>query len=324
MYKLIAFLCVLTPFAANAGELDAAISDARIYCLGLSDELNHLKTMAGINTAVTGMGTVAGGVALGTGLAKVGVDSKAEELEKELKRLRELAAQQNIADLSDIPMDGAVVELDFDIDMVPESSLTTVTQQDIANAQAELSKLESKSKNLGNWRTGTLAVNTATNVAGTIIASGNKVKGDLQSQINDCIASVDALVRAQMQARLEPEVDERQLQYAKQIIDVCGQWSGVNISSINSKAKGATISSGIGAGVGLAGTIASVIANKDSTRADNTDAGRAKEKNLNTTANVMAGGATVASGVATVFNATQIGAIKKAVAVADSCQEVLR
>ena len=51
--------------------------------------------------------------------------------------------------------------------------------------------------------------------------------------------------------------------------------------------------------------------------------GKQKEKNLNTAANVMAGGATVASGVATIFNATQIGAIKRAVNIAAECEEAL-
>ena len=49
-----------------------------------------------------------------------------------------------------------------------------------------------------------------------------------------------------------------------------------------------------------------------------------KEKNLNTASNVLAGGTTVASGVAVVFNATQIGAIKRAANVADECEEALR
>ena len=326
MYKLFLIFLLFLPCGARATTetLDMAIATVRENCIGISDEMGHLKTMAGINTAVTGVGMVAGGVAVGTGLAKVGVDKDAENLEKELERLRDLAATQDVAELSDIPMDGPIVELDFDISTVPDDALTPVTQQDIATAEAELAKLESKSKRLGNWRTGTLAVNTATNVAGTVIAANNKVKGDLRDQINLCIMSVDALSRAYMQTRLEPEADKTQLGYAQQIVTICGAWAGVDISAINSKARGATISSGIGSGVGLAGTIASAVANTNATRQDNTAGGRQKEKNLNTAANIMAGGATVASGVATVFNATQISAIKKAVAVADSCEGVFR
>ena len=95
------------------------------------------------------------------------------------------------------------------------------------------------------------------------------------------------------------------------------------MSSVDNRARGATISSGVGAGVGFVGTIVSAVSNTDKTRNDNTAAGKKKEKNLNTAANVMAGGATVASGVATVFNATQISAIKKAAEVADNCERVL-
>ena len=57
-----------------------------------------MKKMAGITTAVTGVGTVAGGVALGTGLAKVGVDKEIEELESQIARL--------IAERGDVPIIG--------------------------------------------------------------------------------------------------------------------------------------------------------------------------------------------------------------------------
>ena len=93
---------------------------------------------------------------------------------------------------------------------------------------------------------------------------------------------------------------------------------------INKRAKGAMISSVVGATTGLAGTVTSAMANTDKIRDDNTDSGKQKEKNLNTAANVLSGATTVASGVATVFNATQISAIKKVVAVAEKCTGVLK
>ena len=40
--------------------------------------------------------------------------------------------------------------------------------------------------------------------------------------------------------------------------------------------------------------------------------------------NALAGGAAAASGVATVFNAVQIKAIKKAAMAADKCEEALK
>ena len=84
------------------------------------------------------------------------------------------------------------------------------------------------------------------------------------------------------------------------------------------------ISSAVGATTGLVGTVTSAMANTDKTRNDNTVAGKQKEKNLNTAANVMSGATTVASGAATAFNATQISAIKKVATVAEKCTGVLK
>ena len=69
-------IVVAMPFVANASELTDAINSVRSACGGISNEIGDMKTMAGINTAVTGVGTVAGGVALGTGIAKANVDNK--------------------------------------------------------------------------------------------------------------------------------------------------------------------------------------------------------------------------------------------------------
>ena len=74
----------------------------------------------------------------------------------------------------------------------------------------------------------------------------------------------------------------------------------------------------------MAGTVTSAIANTDCVRSDSSVAGIEKEKKLNTVANVLAGGTTIASVTATVFNATQISAIKRAVVIADECEEALQ
>ena len=43
-------------------DLTAAIENVRATCGGIGAELTDMKKMAGITTAVTGVGTVAGGV----------------------------------------------------------------------------------------------------------------------------------------------------------------------------------------------------------------------------------------------------------------------
>ena len=98
------------------------------------------------------------------------------------------------------------------------------------------------------------------------------------------------------------------------------------MSKIDNRAKGAMISSVVGATTGLAGTITSATANTDKTRnrSNNTDSGKQKEKNLNTAANVLSGVTTAASATATGFNAAQISAIKKVAEVAEKCTGVLK
>lgn len=297
-----------TAFASD--NLNAAIENARAACGGISNELSHMKTMAGINTAITGVGTVAGGVALGTGIAKAKVDSQVDKYQDLIDALTAAGAKQVTS-----------IEMFYDTfaDALAETGTKNGTEfaRQLKNKQ---SQLEQKSKNLGNWRTGTMAAATATNIAGVVIASGNRVKGDLKTQVDTCIAAVKVLEQVRMQAYVAKSNSDAELQRAKNIIDACEKWEYVNLDSINKKSTGATIASGVGAGTGLAGTITSASAN--STKVRNGDAD--KEKKLNTTANILAGGTAVASGVATVFNATQIAAIKKAAQVAENCEEVLK
>ena len=282
---------------ANAAspELTSAIENVRAACGGLSAELSDMKKMAGITTAVTGVGTVSAGVALGTGIAKANVD------------------------VAITPLDKIVIENEDEF----YKSLDEYQQQYMAGLKEYKSELEQKSKQLGNIRTGTLAAATATNIAGAIMSGTNRVKGDLKSQIDECLASVKTLSDVRMQAHMDKSADAAELARADRIVSACDGWSMVDIDPINNRSTGATISSGIGAATGLAGTLASASANSEEVRGSNTDAGKQKEKKLNTTANVLAGTTTVASAAATVFNATQISAIKRAAVVADECEGAL-
>ncbi len=288
-------------------DLTAAIENVRASCGNISAELSDMKKMAGITTAVTGVGTVAGGVALGTGIAKANVDKEIEEWER---ILQELAIEQEKAE---------IVFTVINIDDVEKSlAENPVAKLDLDN---RLDELNEKSKTLGNVRTGTLAAATATNIAGAVMAGTNKVKGDLKQQIDECLNSVKTLSNVRMQARIDGSANDTELARAENIIRACDAWTTVDVSSINKRSTGATVSSGIGAGLGLAGTITSASANSDGVRnGDDTQ----REKNLNTAANVLAGGTTVASLSATIFNATQISAIKRAAIVADECEGALK
>ena len=309
--RFLVLLGLLVPMVAGANTLtlEDALRATYVSCVGIDDELADLKKMAGINTAITAVGTAAGLGATVTGLVKVSTDKKAEELEKMLQEIDQLQAGGK-----------PLTPQEFDVFFQEYRAAYNSQVGNKETLQDELDKTIKKSKTLGNWRTGLLAGSTVTNVAGAIIAGGNKVDGDLNAQIENCKASVRNLRNAMMQARINGiDISE-----AQSIADACGEFEYTDISKINTKAKGAMISSTIGAVTGLGGTVTSAMANTDKTRNDNSDAGKQKEKNLNTTANVLAGATSVASATATVFNATQISAIKKVAAVAEKCTGVLQ
>ncbi len=295
-------------YAEDTISLTNALSNVRNACSGISDSMSNLKTMAGINTAVTGVGTVTAGIALGTGIAKSGVDREQQKLLDEMK-----------AKTANVPIEKLEIadkdKFDRDIAEAIQKALET---------EKKIDELDKKSKTLGNVRTGTLAGTAVLDTAGTIIAANNKVDSDLQSNIDKCIKSIDVLKDAQLRARTANTATDAELAMSDKIISVCADWKNVDLSKIDKRATGAAISGGTGATLALVGTVTSASANSDSVRGDNSDAGKQKEKNLNTASNILAGGATAASGVATIFNATQISAIKKAVEVADKCEEALR
>lgn len=304
-------MCGVNSGWADSLDLDNALRATYTACVGIDNELADLKKMAGINTAVTGVGTGLGAGATVVGIVKANKDKQIARLEQELEKLREIQSRRSF-----VAPNRAELLAGVDAYYNDTHDETKNIEQ---STQAEIDKLTTQSKKLGNWRTGLMAGNTATNVAGAIIAGNNKIDGDLETQIKNCSAAVKNLRASMMQARVSGiDVTE-----ANEIINACGEYDYVDISKVNNKAKGAFVSSIVGATTGLAGTVTSAMANTDATRNDNSDAGKQKEKNLNTTANVLAGTSTVASGVATVFNATEISAIRKVASVAQKCEGVL-
>lgn len=296
--------------SANILPLDDALRATYTACVGIDDELADLKKMAGINTAITSVGTATGVGAAITGFVKADKDKQIEKLE--MVRLQKISESNINSGTNNGNMSDNLAALDTYYQNHKNDSYKDI--------DSEIEKLTKQSKNLGNWRTGLMAGATATNVAGAIIAGTNRVDGDLKTQIDNCISNVKTLQNSIMQARLSgTDISE-----AQTIASACGEFEYVDVSKINDRAKGAMISSTVGATAGLAGTVTSAMANTDKTRNDNTESGKQKEKNLNTAANVLAIGTTAASATATVFNATQISAIKKVAAVAEKCTGVLK
>jgi len=312
-FILIGFLIACADcFAANVLPLEDALRATYISCKGIDEELSDLKTMAGINTAVTAVGTGLGVGAVATGLAKAKTDKLLAQKYQEMKDLS-YAASSSVEPVDGEEFQNAVVNRLDNVSLTTRNEIKT-------NNNTEVEKLEAKSKRLGNWRTGLLAGNTATNVAGAIIAGTNKVDKSLQEQIDDCKLAVKNLQDSIIVAKM----DGQDITEAKQIQSICSGFNYVDISKINKRATGAMVSSAVGAGTGAVGTITSALANSKKIRNDDSEKGIKKEKNLNTASNVLAVGATVSSASATIFNASQIKAIKDVATVAEQCSEVLQ
>lgn len=295
--------------SANATSLapGMAIANVKLHCGDISDYFASMKTMAQVNTAITGVGTAVGVGATAVGLVKADVDKTRFEKLLNDTRMRE----------QEIPSTKLSIDEAEDFTAQVISNLQNTTTLDDA-----MDEREKRSRNLGNWRTGLLAGNAATHIAATVIAAKNHTSDDLKTQLNKCIESIHDLQDSAMQAKVE-HTDSALVQKMENIVDACRDYEMLDVSKIDNKAKGATISSGIGAAVSTAGTITSATANSDKIRDNINDTDHTKEKNLNTASNVLAAGATVASGVATAFNAKQISTIRKAQDIATKCSEAL-
>ena len=304
-FILSTFLTCGSLFASNESDLlqnaEQVYQATKIVCSGISDEIGRIANISTANTAITGIGTAAATGALVAGVKKSSAD-------EDIKKLIDEMCTKGGCDAN---------------------SITTMSDEDfyegVIKTFAKIADLQDKmddSKRLGNWRTGLMATGAATNLAGTIIAAKNKVDADLDTQINSCKESIANLRTSIMQARINGE----DVAEAQSIASACGDFELVDISKINRRGKGAMISSGVGPAMGLAGTITSAAANSNTIRSQKTDDGLRtdKEKNLNTASNVLAGASAAASATATVFNATQIKAIKQVAEVASKCTGVLK
>ena len=298
-------VCGLIPMVSYAGEADlvSALRATYTACAGIDNSLTELKKMAGINTAITGVGTGLGAGATIVGIIKSNKDEQARSIAQSVNYSKPYNLMPTQAEMD-------AIRAEFNSQKVED----------------EFARLRAQSKTLGNWRTGLMAGNTVTNIAGVIISSQNRVDDNLQGQIDNCKLSVSALEKSMAQAQLDG-VDVTE---ATKIVNACKEYNYVDISKINQRGKGATIASAVGVATGAAGTITSAVANSESVRKDDagiagkTDADWDKEQNINTAANVLAGTSTVASAVATVFNAVQIKAIKDVANVAAKCTGVLK
>lgn len=93
MKKILISLCVLlisNIAHADLLPLDDALRATYTACVGIESELAELKKLAGIGTAVSGVGTGLGAGATVVGILKKAKDRQVEAYEKLLQELREM------------------------------------------------------------------------------------------------------------------------------------------------------------------------------------------------------------------------------------------
>ena len=302
---------------ANAYEVYETVGQ---FCDGISDRLSQVSGISKVNTAVTGVGTVAAGGALYAGIKKSKTDEKVAELAKKLcdgggcdpNKVEAMSDDEFFNKI--LPKLVALIEAHQENEAAEKLALRT-----------ELNEKVAESKRLGNWRTGLLAGTVGTNVASAIISGLNKDQSDLIQQVTACNAAVAKLREAHqsaLAAGVNPMENPVMMSFSS-TLKRCGTLNTADVEKIEKRMTVVMGTSIGGAVIGAVGTGTSIAANTDAIRNDNTDEGKSKEKTLNTIANVAAG-ANVATGlVETGFNISLISLTKDLMRSAQECENTL-
>ena len=284
-----------TAFGNGACEYESVVNELRQNCSGIRTELQQIKKYSTASTIVTGVGTAAAGGALWAGIKKKDFDRQAEELAKKMDNIENMSNAEFVAFLKEM-----------------------ARYQELKEQYDSMCQLkhdyQARAKKMGNLRTGLMAGNTATAVAGTVIASKNTKDSDsIKDMIQQCLDTIKINEQRIGQIRIdcEPNLYDR----LRRAVSNCKTLNIENMDKVYKRSKTSAIVSGVNIGTGTAGTIVSALANKN--QYDQ------KTKNLNTTANVLAGTSMVASGVSTVFNAATLKSINNNLRASESCEGAL-
>ena len=161
--------------------------------------------------------------------------------------------------------------------------------------------------------------------ASAIIAGLNRNQSDLIQQITACNAAVKNL-RAARTAAIKSGIDPVENPIISEFNDTLQMCGTLDVENVEKIEKRMTVVMGTsigGAVISAIGAGTSIAANTDSVRGDDTAAGKQREKNLNTTANVSAGLATATGAVGTGFNISLITLTKKLLESAEQCEDTL-
>lgn len=321
----------------SKNAVNATLNTVRDNCIGISQDLDYLKTLAGVGTGVSSVG-IAGATTAGiAGIIKHKSDEQAMEFSAN-DLWNEIRSNNRKKSLHTELLQNQVAEYEAwfrTLTPTNEDHKTNIAYN--KQKLRQLTEFGQKSKKMADLRTGTLAVSAALNIAGATVSGVNmKNSTTITERISNCLNTTQELANTLLQLQinkyaydaeiadtLTPKdsiISDTEINSIQNIIKACSDWVTVDLSKIEKQAKAAVASNIVGAATSTTGTITSVMSNTDTNRLSGTN----KEKSLNITSNVMAAGSTAAGIAATIFNAAQISAIKHAVTVANECEEALK
>lgn len=314
-YFTLLILLTCTPaIASNGADLiqnsEQIYEATKIVCSGISDEIGRIANISTVNTAITGAGTVAA-----TGALVAGIKKSAEETEIE-NLINEMCANggcnaTSVESMSDEDFFNKVIK--------PLAKITEL--QDNIN----------KSKKHGNWRTGLMAGTIGTNLASAIISGRNTDQSELIQQITACndMTTVASNTELELKAAGITAINNPIVKKLDNIKTWCNQIDITDIEKIENRMKGVLGTSIAGGAIGVVGTVTSAAANSDkytdlNNRPNLSNTDKEKAKNLNTTANIMAGANIATGATGTALNISLITLAKKLIKNAQRCEEILQ
>ncbi len=289
-----------------SSALSQKIEEVRSECSGIKSNIDTIFGLTVATTVSSGLGTAAAGGALAVGLVKSSTDKKIEENNELLEAFKKASASGKEEDIA---------SFESKIDEINEL-ITDGTQE----------KLNKKSKTLGNVRTGLMAGATVTSAVSTGTSVGAVMNASkLAEKMSSCNKKLSELQIAKntLVAILEDEQEPAVVATAQNILSVCTGFDEDNIKTLKTRMTASAVVSGIGTATAGAGTVTSLMANKDSVRNDDSEAGKKKEKKLNIASNILAGVTMGTSATSTVLSATSISKAKKDSEMAEKCERAL-
>ena len=195
----------------------------------------------------------------------------------------------------------------------------------VAEGKADVEK--ENAKKLGNLRTGLIGAAAGTSGISTALSAVNISKSkDITKLTDECKTEIHKF-RNETQKIAELEENEDTLALSGKVQDFASDCKGYEeklATTVKGLSIGGTIASGVGTLSGIAGTVTSVIANKQPTDIidaidEKYDGRREKKRKLDKTSNILAGVTAGTSLATTGLSVAQIETIKDAIEQAKRC-----